>query len=466
MNGCAASKSYDELKHYYDNFLNKDLLKTGNLNDVPTPIGCIEEILSCLPTHVWSNTNFKIMDPCCGNGNWHLVARHLIVQHCKEGDSMELMATRFYFNDVNPQCLANVMDIFSPPECNISCSDYLASPKSTPSYDLIMANPPYAHIMPDGKRSAKNHNLVGAFIQQSLTELNVGGYLVFLVPDSWMSLSDRNTKYVQMLTSQCVPLQVNVHLAKKWFPKVGSTFTWFIVQKVPLTNTTRSFAVQGVHMGFEYQGKCVISKPMSYLPLVLTTDVLSILSKTLDSSNDLPRFQIETSSDLHKHTKKHLFADALDEGHPYKVIHTFNKVVYSSRPHKYHAEPKVFISLTNHYATRVEANCGMTQSVAFVRCETIAEAERIKAILDHELYVFLNNICRWGNFNNIRILQRFPKPLESADDSNLYAHFNINAKEKAFIRAFLKSTRIKTKTGNDALVEQNSTRSFRAQDTS
>ena len=50
----------------------------------------------------------------------------------------------------------------------------------------------------------------------------------------------------------------------------------------------------------------------------------------------------------------------------------------------------------------------MTQSIAFIRCCNKKEAERIKKELDSDVYKFLNNITRYGNFNNIRILQSFP----------------------------------------------------------
>ena len=37
----------------------------------------------------------------------------------------------------------------------------------------------------------------------------------------------------------------------------------------------------------------------------------------------------------------------------------------------------------------------MTQSIAFIRCESKEQAEKYKKILDHDLYKFINNICRW-----------------------------------------------------------------------
>ena len=50
----------------------------------------------------------------------------------------------------------------------------------------------------------------------------------------------------------------------------------------------------------------------------------------------------------------------------------------------------------------------MTQSIAFVRCDSLEIAEKIKQELDNDIYKFLNNITRYANFNNIRVLQLFP----------------------------------------------------------
>jgi hypothetical protein len=72
----------------------------------------------------------------------------------------------------------------------------------------------------------------------------------------------------------------------------------------------------------------------------------------------------------------------------------------------------------------------MTQSIAFVRCKDKEEAESVSGILNHKLYVFLNNLCRWGNFNNIRILQRFPVPANAAD---IYGSFGITSGEIEFL---------------------------------
>jgi hypothetical protein len=72
----------------------------------------------------------------------------------------------------------------------------------------------------------------------------------------------------------------------------------------------------------------------------------------------------------------------------------------------------------------------MTQSIAFIRTETEDEALEIKRMLEHPLFVFINNACRYGNFNNIRVLQRFPKV-----KNDPYVEFGITADEVDYIEA-------------------------------
>ena len=77
----------------------------------------------------------------------------------------------------------------------------------------------------------------------------------------------------------------------------------------------------------------------------------------------------------------------------------------------------------------------MTQSIVFILCGSEEEAKKYLEILTHQLYVFINNICRWGNFNNIRILQSFPIPsIEySGNHQELYSYFHITDEEIEYI---------------------------------
>ena len=76
----------------------------------------------------------------------------------------------------------------------------------------------------------------------------------------------------------------------------------------------------------------------------------------------------------------------------------------------------------------------MTQSIAFIICKDEMEAKNINVVLNHPMYKFINNICRYGNFNNIRILQKFPYCDNYKD---VYKKFNITQDEIKFIESNL-----------------------------
>lgn len=411
------NNSYEKLKKYFDDTLNKDKSTFKSSNDEPTPIDCVEAMFSKLPDTFYHKQNLKILDPCCGNGNFHFVLRNLLLQNkCKNYE--------LHFNDINTHRTDNVKEIFGS-DAIVSNLDFLTI-DPTNKFDLIVANPPYAKLMTDGKRASKNHNLIKPFIKKSLELLKDGGYIIYIIPDNWMSLSDRNT-----LISDVTQYQfhwLDIHSAKKWFPKIGSSFTWFVLEK---TASYKPFTVETIYNKKHFL-TTVNSQVRDYIPLLYTDTVQSILEKTIDMNNE--KFKVETSSDLHKFTKKNCISTTSTEVFKYKLIHTPKQTVYANRPHKFQDGFKVFISTTDTYKVFVD-NCGMTQSIAFIRCESEAEAIAVQQVLQHKMYIFLNNICRWGNFNNIRILQRFPK---AVDASTVYQKFNLTNQEITFIEDLVK----------------------------
>ena len=86
------------------------------------------------------------------------------------------------------------------------------------------------------------------------------------------------------------------------------------------------------------------------------------------------------------------------------------------------------MSLTNQFVTFIDNDCGMTQSIAFIQCDSKENAEKIQNELNNDIYKFLNNITRYGNFNNIRILQHLPE----------YGTFKLTDEELKFVKEFNK----------------------------
>lgn len=406
--------SYEELKCYYDTVLNTDRSTYTSSNDEPTPIDCIHEMIQKIPADFWTK-DVTILDPCCGNGNFSIPIFFELQKHHEKKHILEKMIS---FNDVNESRLDNVRSVFCTRYAlQITNHDFIQFPDT--KYDLIVANPPYAKLLANGKRASKNHNLIKDFIEKALTLLKPNGYLLFLTPDNWMSYADRNVLIERITALQIIHL--DIHSAKKYFKKIGSSFTWYIIQNCPFY---KDMHVSGIWKQKEYSGT-VLSQPRKYIPLMYDRVIQSILSKTVDSS--LPKFNVQTSSDLHKYTKAELIRPERTDVFQYKLIHTPSQTVYASRPHKFQEGYKVFISTTDKYSVFID-QCGMTQSIAFIQCANEDQAKKYVEILQHPLYVFINNICRWGNFNNVRILQHFPIPT-----GDIVKFFHLTEEEIAYL---------------------------------
>lgn len=415
------TSSFDDLKKYYDEILNKDKNTYKSSNDEPTPIDCISEMISKIPAELWERKDLSILDPCCGNGNFFIPIYYKLLKY---HTSKTILEEILEFNDINEDRLDNVSKVFCSDKYKLKISNYdFLEVETKKKYDLIVANPPYAKLLVNGKRASKNHNLIKDFISTALSQLKPNGYLLFLTPDNWLSLADRNL-LIKIITRLQI-IHLDLHTAKKYFKKIGSSFTWYVIQNCPFY---KNINVSGIWKNKEYISS-VLSYERKYIPIFYNQIVQNILSKTIDNTKYV-KFKIETSSDLHKHTKASFINDTMNDVYKYKLIHTPSQVVYSSRPHKFQEGYKVFISTTTKYKCWVD-DCGMTQSIVFIRCSNEEQAKKYVNVLQHPLYVFINNICRWGNFNNIRILQSFPIP--DITYTEIYNYFNITQEEINFI---------------------------------
>lgn len=390
-------KRFDTLNLNHEHFVNS--------NDICTPMDCVKEMLDSLPAEFWQRKNLKVLDSCCGNGNFHAYA------------ALKTPLKNLYFNEINEKRIANLKAYFGE-NINLTIMDFLEFDE-TPKYDLIVSNPPYAKFN-DGKRVSKNHNLSRAFIEKSLKILKNGGYLLFIVPNNWMSFADRND--LPTLLSKYQFKILDIGGAKKYFPQVGSSFTWFLLEKVP---NEKPFEVRNHYVLNDTQF-VKISPNQRFIPLYHSQITQSIIDKTLNST--LPKYPVQTSSNLHRYTKSKLISNEKDKTHIYKLIHTPSQVVYSTKPHIYQKGYKVFISLTNQYSTFID-ECGMTQSIAFIRCKDLQEAKQTQSELEQPIYKFLNNITRYGNFNNVRVLQNLPK----------FGTFSLTKDEEKMIEKFNKA---------------------------
>lgn len=395
--------NFEEIKEVF-NTLNTNHNHFVNSNDICTPMECVKEMFDSVPQEFWDRKDIKILDSCCGNGNFHAYA------------VTKTDINNLYFNEINEKRIENLKSYFGE-NIHFTNNDFLSF-EEIEEYDMVVSNPPYAKFNGE-KRVSKNHNLSRAFIEKAIKITKPNGYILFIVPNNWMSYADRNA--LPSILSQYQFIHLDINGAKKWFPSIGSSFTWFLIKKCP-----NKYPFE-IHNGYTIKdiqfSKLDIGT--KFIPLYFSEIVRSIFNKTVNNDT-LPKYKIETSSNLHKYTQHSHLQNFQDRNHPYKVHHTPSQIIWSDIPHKYQCGYKVYLSLTNQYGTFIDKDAGMTQSIAFVRCENENEAIKIKEELDNEIYIFINNLTRYGNFNNIRVLQHLP----------ILGTFMLTKEENQFIKEF------------------------------
>ena len=148
------TSTFDELKKYYDETLNTDKSTYKSSNDEPTPIDCISEMISKIPDELWGKSDLSILDPCCGNGNFSIPIMFELLKH---HDKQIILEQILEFNDINESRLENVNSVFCGEKYNLQISNHdFITFHSNKKYDLIVANPPYAKLLENGKRASKN----------------------------------------------------------------------------------------------------------------------------------------------------------------------------------------------------------------------------------------------------------------------------------------------------------------------
>jgi hypothetical protein len=188
-------------------------------------------------------------------------------------------------------------------------------------------------------------------------------------------------------------------------------FTWFVLHKVP-SAPHRYTRVEGIWNGVQYADNICFHRSVchreGFIPLFCTRNTLQLFEKTLMRSKpDDSEWEVMTSNELHHHNHKRLLnaAHSSTASFPFRIVHTARQTLYSKVPHTFQNHYNVFLPLTSKYIPFID-RCGMTQGIAFIPCSTMQEAQTVLSICSSEVYSFLIEITRWGNFNSVYLMQK------------------------------------------------------------
>ena len=359
----------------YYNKINGDTDHFNSTDDICTPMECVKLMIDYLPNELWTRSNLKILDPCCGNGNFGA--------YCKFKTSLD----NIWFNDINEQRIANCKKILNPH--HISSVDALLI-NSFNEWDLVVANPPYSG------GGNKNRSLSNEFIEHSINLLKTGGYLCYVTPNNWMTYNNNNTT-LKMLLNNGTFLVIDNDV-KKYFPGVGSSFTIIIWQKGVYDNKTY---VKNNYLIKDEQQDVIIPKNLKFLPLYISQNIISIVQKCIQDTNNSFNYRC----DLHNFTKKHLLSDEQNDKFIYETIHTAKKTRYARIKQDIYDKWVIIIPLSTYYIPFIRTHVNTTQSVGYFAFDSETEAKKYMDVITHPCYKLIIHLTRYGNFNNIMVLK-------------------------------------------------------------
>lgn len=403
---------------------------------VHTPFELVESLLGQIPTHVWKNPNNRWLDPACGRGSFLLIIKEGLLRYHSEKHIVEKMLFGVDILPKNIHLTKHAINPLNKYNDNISQGNSLERDWEGMKFDVVASNYPFGEMNADGTRKSRTSSLWKKFVRLVVDHLLVeGGYVVAIHPESWMSPNTRDNLAREIFLSNQL-LYLNVLECGKYFPQVGALFTSYVMQKIQPTTPTEVICLyekQLYHSFIDFSKK----NTLEFLPLLLEDRAISIIEKTLLAGHE--QFGFDSSHQFTRGGNRigdKLAQEKRDAKHPYPLWHTPNQKLWCSKPHVDQNKIKVVVPTTTYYERLEITKFGVTQACVYVVVSSKREAEQLKKVLMSKLYRFIARICRWGNWNNERLIGMFPYVdlSRSWNDEKLMDYFGLSPKEKVLVR--------------------------------
>ena len=179
----------------------KELLQTSVMDEkrknkyaeVMTPLFLVEEILDHIPESVYSEPDWKWLDPAAGTGHFFLVLYLRLMKGLEKkfvdekARKKHILENMLYMVELNGKNVTILKQRFGN-NCHIYQADFLTHDFKSMQFNGILGNPPF-QISKKGvyKGSVGNRVLWTFFIKNVLEKglLKANGYFGFLTPSSW-----------------------------------------------------------------------------------------------------------------------------------------------------------------------------------------------------------------------------------------------------------------------------------------
>jgi tRNA1(Val) A37 N6-methylase TrmN6 len=176
--------------------------------EVHTPYIVVEKMFNLFPQAIFSDPTKKWLDPCAGRGFFsiYLLEKLMVgLEECipdKTERKAHILSNMIWLVELNDIHIPELKSIFP----NVYSGDFLLTKRETfpDGFDVVIGNPPFnfggpKKVPTNNKMNKKKDGTTiwSRFIKHSLSLLNNGGHLLFIVPSIWMK-EDKEKMYFYM----------------------------------------------------------------------------------------------------------------------------------------------------------------------------------------------------------------------------------------------------------------------------
>lgn len=305
--------------------------------------------------------------------------------------------------------------------------------KNFTGFGVIVGNPPFQEQRDDGHNS--NKKLWPEFVKIAFLLADNNGFIGLITPTGWMSPSNDiwGTKesilrdYLSAFSTTLISL-FNDEQKKKYFPGIGSTFGFFISQKIMQSViTTIINNNEIIHTDI---------KNKDFLPTNITQQTIDIFNKVVDFPGEKFCFKLNRRVyDLVKYTSSThtipFYKGFFKEGDVYWYADSFDDLAKSR---------KIVFSRQGTY--KIQYDDKGSFGIDYCQYHLLSSDEKIdsaKSILESNLYNFIKKHTRWSQYHENHIINRMPK-LDLTrlwTDIEIYNYFNLTQEEINYIEGQL-----------------------------
>jgi len=387
--------------------LNVNVYNKQHFGEVHTSYAVIEKMFNLFPQTIFTDPTKKWLDPCAGRGffSLYLLEKLMIgLKGCipnKRERRGHILSKMIWLVELNNIHIPELETVFP----NVYSGDFLLTKReSFPHiFDVVIGNPPFnfgglKKVPTNSKMNKKNDGTTvwSRFIKRSLSLMNDGGQLLFIVPSIWMK-EDKEKMYFYMTQYdiQKIHCLTNTQMNSFFKGQAQTPSCFFLLEK----NSTKKKVLL-----YDQDFK-------EYIPFslrkenIIPVSCAKILNKLIPYVDKYGSLQNMMKSNLP--SKSVSLSDLSNKDHPYINIKTCvikNKVhpelvfEYSNKPCPYYGTKKLVLAHGMYGFPFIdrEGTYGISNRDKYIYVSNnLTELEKLHTFLSSDLVFYLYNATRY-----------------------------------------------------------------------